>query len=70
MRTYVPMREYGYTVTEHDPGRPWIVLDQRHERVQLGAGMNFFQWAAGQYPPARFTVTLDPWELSAAEDFG
>ena len=59
MRTYVLMREYGYMVTEHDAGRPWIVLDQRHETVQLGAGTNFFQWAAGQSPPARFTVTVD-----------
>jgi hypothetical protein len=62
------VREYGYTVTEHDADRPWIVRDQRHETVRLGDGMSFFQWAAGQYPRERFTVELDPWELSAADD--
>lgn len=62
------MREYGYTVTEHDPDRPWIVRDQRHETVRLDAGMSFFKWAAGQYPQDRFTVELDPWELSPAND--
>ena len=62
------MREYGYTVTEHDPDRPWIVRDQRHETVKLDYGMSFFERAAGQYPREHFTVELDPWELSVADD--
>jgi hypothetical protein len=62
------VREYGYTVTEHDPERPWIVHDQRHETVRLDHGMSLFEWAAGQYPRERFTVAFDPWELSASDD--
>jgi hypothetical protein len=62
------MREYGYTITEHDPDHPWIVRDQRHETVKLDHGINFFAWAAGQYPREHFTIELDPWELSPADD--
>jgi hypothetical protein len=62
------MREYGYTVTEHDPERPWIVRDQHHETVKLDHGMSFFEWAASQYPREHYTVELDPWELSGAHD--
>lgn len=42
--------------------------DQRHEMVNLDDGMSFFEWAAGQYPREHFTVELDPWALSAADD--
>jgi hypothetical protein len=31
--------------------------------------MSFFEWAAGQYPRQHFTIELDPWELSAADDY-
>jgi hypothetical protein len=62
------VREYGYMVTEHDPDRPWIVRAQHHESVRLGDGISFFEWAAGQYPRQQFTVELDPWELSPADE--
>jgi hypothetical protein len=62
------MREYGYTVREHDPDRPRIVRDQRHETVKLRDGMSFLEWAAGQYPHQHFTIELDPWALSTADD--
>lgn len=58
------MREYGYTVTEHDPERPWVVRDQRHETVQLADDVPFFQWSTARYPRDRFTVQLDPWSLT------
>lgn len=58
---FVP--EYGYTITEHDLGRPWIVLGQRHETVRLDDGLGFFEWAREQWPAPRWTVQLDPWEL-------
>ena len=67
MRTYVRMREYGYTVIEHDTERRWIVRERRHETALLDDEMNFFQWAAARYPHERFTVELDPSSLSAAE---
>lgn len=60
------MREYGYTVTEHDPDRQWIVRDQRHETVKLDHGASFFEWAAGQYPPEHFTVELVPGQATFA----
>lgn len=57
------MREYGFRLSEHDAERPWLVVDQRHETVQLADDEEFFEWAARTYPRARFTVTLDPWAL-------
>ena len=64
VRTYVRAREYGYTVTEHDTERPWIVRDQRHETVRLGDDVQFFEWSAARYPHDRYTVRVDPWELT------
>jgi hypothetical protein len=59
---FVP--EYGYTVSEHDPDRPWLVTDQRHETIELEDDTSFTEWAAGRYPRDRYTVELDPWSLS------
>ena len=61
------VRDYGYTVTEHDPQRPWIVRDQRHESVQLDDDAGFFEWSAARYPHDRFTVQLDPWSLTSMD---
>ena len=60
----VPMREYGYTITEHDPNRPWIVLSSEHRTIKLRDDMDFFGWAREQWPAARWSVEVDPWELS------
>ena len=40
------VREYGFTITEHDPDRPWMVLSSEHHTIKLPDGMNFFAWAA------------------------
>jgi hypothetical protein len=56
--------EYGYTLAEYDPERPWIVIRQGHRTVTLDAGLNFFEWAHEQWPAPRWTVELDPWELA------
>jgi hypothetical protein len=32
--------------------------------TELEAGVQFFAWAAERWPPDRFTVELDPWQLS------
>jgi hypothetical protein len=58
------VREYGYTVTEHDPERPWIVLGSEHQTVELADDASFFERAAEHWPGPRWTVQLDPWELS------
>jgi hypothetical protein len=51
-------------VVEHDPDRPFIVLGQRHETIDLEDGESFNDWAAGRYPDERFTVELDPYQIS------
>jgi len=58
------VREYRYTVTEHDPDRPWIVLDSEHRTVTLDDGVGFFEWSAEHWPAPRWTVELDPWQLA------
>ena len=59
------MRTYGFTIAEHDPDRPWIILDQRHETIALEDETSFTEWASQHYPRKRFTVQLDPWTDSA-----
>jgi hypothetical protein len=55
------VRTWSYTVVEHDPDRPWIVLGQHRETIDLEDGASFHDWAACRYPNERFTVELDPW---------
>jgi hypothetical protein len=57
-------REYGFTVTEHDPDRPWVVLGSEHHTVTLDDGLEFFKWSSQSWPRSRWTVELDPWQLS------
>jgi hypothetical protein len=65
MGTYVrSMPMYSFTVTEHDPDRPWIVRGQDRRTVTLENGTNFFRWAAENWPAPRWSVELDPWQLS------
>ena len=59
-----PVREYGFTITEHDPERPWMVLSSEHRTIKLPDGMDFFTWAREQWPAPRWSVQVDPWELS------
>jgi hypothetical protein len=40
------MREYGFTITEHDPDRPWMVLASEHRTIKLPDGLQFFAWGA------------------------
>jgi hypothetical protein len=39
------MRDYGYSVTEHDPEQPRIVVGTEHHTIRLLDGINFFEWA-------------------------
>ncbi len=43
--------------------RPWIVTGVEQRTVDLEDGVDFFGWAAQQWPAKRFTVQLDPWQL-------
>jgi hypothetical protein len=57
------MAEYGYTIAEHDPGRPWIIVRSEHRTVELDDGEEFSEWAHAEWPSDRYTVALDPWQL-------
>ena len=58
------MPDYSYTVTEHDADQPWIVLGRSHGEVTLADDRGFFEWANENWPPPRWSVDLDPWQLS------
>jgi hypothetical protein len=55
--------EYSFTVAEHDPERPWIVLGSDQHTITLDDGRSFFEWAHERWPAPRWTVELDPWQL-------
>jgi hypothetical protein len=57
------VREYGYTLVEHDPERPWIVLSMTHQTVTLEAGGSFSEWARETWPAPRWEVEPDPWSF-------
>jgi hypothetical protein len=63
MRTYVRMIEYRYSVTQHDPDRPWIVLGSSRGQVTLADDTSFFEWAQEHWPAPRWSVQLEPWQL-------
>jgi hypothetical protein len=65
IRSY-PMREYRFTVTEHDQDRPWLVLGREHRTTKLADELNFFAWAHEQWPAPRWSVELDPGQLTPA----
>jgi hypothetical protein len=46
------------------PGRPWLVLGSERRTVELEAGVSFIDYAREQSPEPRWTVQLDPGELS------
>jgi hypothetical protein len=58
------VREYGFTTTEHDPERPWIVLGRAHRTTTLEDEESFFEWATENWPAPRWTVEFDPWALT------
>lgn len=55
------MPEFRFTVFEHDPQRPWIVLGPtQHLTVELKRADDFAAWAAQHWSRDRFTAELDP----------
>jgi hypothetical protein len=64
--TFVP--KYGYTVTEYDARRPWVIVGPlRRMTVELDDGEDFATWAAQAWPRPRFQTDLEreplpPWE--------
>jgi hypothetical protein len=60
--TFVP--EYGFTTTEHDPNRPWMVISIEHRIIKLPDGVSFSGWPAPRWPASRRSVELGPWRLA------
>jgi hypothetical protein len=58
------MPEFGYTVTEHDLERPWLIVGRTRGAVTLDDPAAFFEWVAEHSPEPRWTVELDPWRLA------
>jgi hypothetical protein len=58
------MRRYGFQLTEHDEQKPWLILSQRHEEVELPGDAAFYSWIAKHYPNSRYSVDPDPWTMS------
>ena len=58
------VRAYSFTITEHDANRPWIVVGREHRTVELDEVVVFYEWAHERWPAPRWTVELDPWQLS------
>lgn len=56
--------QVGYTLTEHNRDKPWLVVGQEHRTVELADDVNFFVWAGAEWPAPRWSVMLDPWQLS------
>ena len=54
------MREYGFTITEHDPDRPWMVLSSEHRTIELPDGVAFFRWARERWPVPRWERRAGP----------
>jgi hypothetical protein len=53
--------EFRFTVFEHDPEKPWLVLGPtQHLTVDLERADDFRAWAAQHWPWPRFTAELDP----------
>ena len=59
------MPSYGFTITEHDEDQPWLVVGTSRGTVTLPDGESFFDWAHQHRPAPRWSVELDPWQLSA-----
>lgn len=56
---FVPV--FRYTVREHDPVRPWLVIgDAQHLEVELTSAGAFAAWASERWPSESFTAILDP----------
>ena len=58
------VREYRFTLVEHDPSEPWLIVIQEHRSIELDDDVDFFAWARKRWPAPRWMVELDPWQLT------
>jgi hypothetical protein len=57
------MPDYGYTLSSHDPERPWLVVSIEHRPSRSTKGVDFRQWARDNYSEPRWRVEADPWQF-------
>jgi hypothetical protein len=56
--------KFSFTITEHDPEKPWLVLGQEHGTATLPDVPAFFAWARERWPEPRWSIELEPWQLA------
>jgi hypothetical protein len=52
--------ELEYTLYEHDPDKPSVIVETSHHTIDLQDADDFAEWARRQWPPPRYTVELEP----------
>lgn len=44
-REHMFVSAFSFTLTEHDPEWPWLVLGRERRKITLDDGLDFFEWA-------------------------
>ena len=47
-----------FTVTEYDPGQPWVVVATVRDSVELANVAEFPSWARARWPEPRYAVRV------------
>ena len=54
------MRTWTYTLTEHEPDKPWLVVSvRRGMTVELEDHADFFEWSQQQWSSDCYLVELE-----------
>lgn len=51
------METYTFTVTEYEPGKPWIARETTTQTIEATSHAAFWKQAEAKFPKARFEVT-------------
>jgi hypothetical protein len=62
------MMTYSFTLTEYEPGKPWMIRATGRQSVELEDGRDFHAWAREQWPADRYRVVLDRPPLMTRSD--
>ena len=56
---------FNFTVTEYEPGKPWLIVSTGRQSVELAGDADFHAWARAQWASERFRIELDRPPLTA-----
>ncbi len=60
----VGVRTWTYTLTEHEPDKPWLIISgRRGMAVELDDRADFFEWSSEHWATDRYSVELDPYQM-------